>query len=149
MAGRFAKGWTIWMGDAGSPENFVKIAHIKSIDGPQANVRIVETTTHDTEGNFVEKLAVLIDAGKLSFMINWNPDLPTHDPELTGSLWNVLEGLEERYFQLRAAPSNPNAQVGSFQGFVTQHSLKLPVDNVQDASITIDIDGAVTWTSTP
>lgn len=146
MAGRFAKGTKLYMGDDDSPENFVLVAHVKSITGPGYNVTIIDTTTHDTVGNFREKAAVLIDAGQLTFNLNFNPDETTHDPTTANSMLGVLQNLQERYWELRLATgSNPGAEKMSFRGYVTSHSMNFPVDNVQEASITVEIDGAVTW----
>jgi hypothetical protein len=145
MAGRFAKGTTLWMGDAASPENFVKIANVKSISGPDYSVTVIDTTTHDTVGNFREKAAVLIDAGKLSFNCNFDPDTATQDPVAVTSMFAVLNDLEERYFELRLAASNPGGEIMRFLGFVTKHSLQFPVDNIQELMVEIEIDGEPVW----
>jgi hypothetical protein len=145
MAGRFAKGTTLWMGNAASPLSWVKVANVKSISGPDYSVTVIDTTTHDTVGNFREKAAVLIDAGKLSFNMNFDPDDATQDPVATTSLFNKLNNLTEWYFQLRLAASNPGGEIMQFQGFVTKHSLQFPVDNVQEAMIEVEIDGEPVW----
>jgi hypothetical protein len=145
MAGIKAKGTTLWMGDAGSPENFVKVANVKSISGPQYAVTIVDTTTHDTVGNFREKAAVLIDAGTLSFKANFDPANATQDPTVANSLFAVLNDLEERYFELRLSDANVGNEIMRFFGFVTKFSMMFPVDNVQEVDIEIVIDGEPTW----
>lgn len=149
MAGRFAKGTGLYVSDgvASPGTGWTKIADVKSITGPGYNVTIIDTTTHSTVGNFREKAAVLIDAGKLSFNVNFNPDDPTLAPA-TG-LMAALQALEEQDFQLRLAASNPEHQMMSFSGFVTGHSFTFPVDNVQEAAVEIEIDGAVTWGTAP
>ena len=142
MAGLFAKGTSLWVGDGLSPEGFTKIANVKSISGPGYNVTVVDTTTHSTVGNFREKAAVLIDAGKISCDVNFDPSDPTLAPA-TGIL-NDLQNLTERNMQLRFPPSDTLHTRMNFKGFFTDHPFTFPVDNVIDGKVTIDIDGAIT-----
>lgn len=143
MAGLFAKGTSLWVGDGQSPENFTKIANVKSISGPGYNVTVVDTTTHSTVGNFREKAAVLIDPGKLTFAVNFDPSDPTLAPA-TGIL-STLQALGEPNMQLRFPPSDGLHTRMNFKGFFTDHPFTFPVDNVINGNITIDIDGPITF----
>lgn len=143
MAGLFAKGTGLYVGDAASPLSFTKIANVKSITGPGFNVTVVDTTTHSTTGNFREKAAVLVDAGKVTFAVNFDPADPTLAPS-TG-LMNTLQNLTEKDFQIRFPASDTGHTRANFAGFITGHSFTFPVDNVIDANIEIEIDGAITW----
>jgi len=147
MAGIFAKGTGLYVGDGASPEAFTKVANVKSIDGPSYKVQVVKTTTHSTVGNFEEKAAVLIDAGQLKFTANFDPDDPTLNPTTAGSLFSSMQALEAVNFQLRLSPGNPNHQMMTGRGFIVDHGFKFPVDNIQEATIAIEIDGALTWTT--
>lgn len=150
MAGLFAKGTALWVGDDASPPLYTKIANVKSISGPDINVTVVDTTTHSTVGNFREKAAVLIDAGQVGFEINFDPDDPTLDPTASNTLWDNCVNLRTRSYQLRLAPSNVGNEMMVFNGFVTKHGFMFPVDNVQTCNMTIDIDGEPIWdTFTP
>ena len=145
MAGIFAKGTGLYVGNGASPEVFTKIANVKSIDGPDFKVKEIDTTTHSTVGNFVEKAAVLVDAGSLKFSVNFDPADPTLNPTTVGSVFDSMQSLDTRNWQVRLSPGNSSNVKMSFAGFVTGHSFKFPVDNVQEAMISISIDGAVTW----
>lgn len=148
MAGLFAKGTAIYKGNAASPEVFTKIANVKSINGPGFQVTVIDTTTHSTVGNFREKAAVLIDPGKLSFMVNYDPADPTLAPA-TG-LFDEMQNLTESNYQLRFPPSDALNTMMTFRGFVTGHPFTFPVDNVVEGNLEITIDGAVTFgTFTP
>lgn len=149
MAGLFAKGAGLYTGDGASPEVFTKIANVRSITGPGYNVTVVDTTTHSTVGNFREKAAVLIDAGKLTFAVNYNPADPTLDPANVLSALNHLQDLDEIHFQLWAPPSDTTNTRLNFSGFFTQHSLVFPVDNVWQGNIEVEIDGAITFDTHP
>lgn len=149
MAGLFAKGAGLYAGDGQSPQTFTKIANVRSITGPGYNVTVVDTTTHSTVGNFREKAAVLIDAGKLTFAVNFDPSDPTLDPNQVGSALNHLQNLDEIDFQLWAPPSDTTKTRLNFRGFFTQHSLTFPVDNVWQGNVEIEIDGAITFDTHP
>lgn len=145
MAGLFAKGTGLYVGDGASPEVFTKVANVKGISGPDVDVTIVDTTTHSTTGNWREKAAVLIDGGAISFTANFDPDDPTLDPTASDTLWDHLVNLDDVNWQLRLSPANVNKQMMVFAGFVTKHGFNFPVDNVQEASISIMTDGEIAW----
>lgn len=148
MAGLFAKGTTLWVGDASSPTSFAKIGKVKSITGPGFNVSFIDTTTHDTTGNFREQAAVLCEAGDISFAVNYDPADATLAPA-TG-LFDQMQDLAEKDFQLRFPASDSTHARMNFKAFVASHPFTFPVDNVIEANITLKIDGAVTWdTYTP
>jgi hypothetical protein len=145
MAGLFAKGTGLYVGDGASPQVFTKILNLKSITGPEVDVTIVDTTTHSTVGNWREKAAVLINGGAVSFSANFDPDDPTLDPNASDTVWDNLVNLRSRDYQLRLSPANTNQQMMVFSGFVTKHGFTFPVDNVQEAAISIETDGPITW----
>lgn len=143
MAGLFAKGTGLFVGNGASPEVFTKIANVKSISGPAYNVTVVDVTTHSTAGNFREKAAVLVDAGKVSFGVNFDPSDATLAPA-TG-LFNDMSNLTERNFQLRFPPSDASKTRCNFSGFVVGHPFNFPVDNVIEGTIELDITGEPIW----
>lgn len=143
MAGLFAKGTGLYVGNGASPEVFTKIANVKSISGPNYSVTVVDTTTHSTVGNFREKAAVLVDAGKVSFGVNFDPSDATLAPA-TG-LFNDMSNLTERHFQLRFPPSDVLNTRMNFSAFVTSHPFNFPVDNVIEGTVEFDITGEPTF----
>lgn len=143
MAGLFAKGTSLWVGNGASPEVFTKIGKVKSVNGPGFSVTFVDTTTHDTTGNFREKAAVLCEAGDISFTVNYDPSDATLAPA-TG-LYDQMQDLARKNFQLRFPASDTLNTRMNFAGYVGGHPFTFPVDNVIEANISITIDGAVTW----
>ena len=139
MAGLFAKGTRLLKGDGASPENFTAIANVKSISGPGFKVTVIDTTTHSTVGNYREKAPVLVDAGTLTFMVNYDPNDATLAPA-TG-LINDLSELTTSNWQLQFPPSDSLNTQMEFSGFVTGHPFTFPVDNVIEGNIEITIDG--------
>lgn len=143
MAGLAAKGTALYTGTNASPIVYTKIGKVKSISGPGFNVDFVDTTTHDTVGNFREFAAILCSAGDISFTVNYDPADTTLAPA-TG-LYNTMQGLTRIPFKLVFPPSDTLSTTMEFYGYVSQHPFTFPVDNIVEATIGIKIDGAITW----
>ncbi len=141
MSIRSAKGTLLKIGDGTSPEEFTTIGQVRSIAGPTTSAIVQDVTTHSTAGNWMEKLAVLIDPGTLSFPVNYDSADEAH-AFVTG-MWADMIALTERNFECLFAGS-----VGklAFAAFFTSHGFDLPVDNVIQASIELTITGAITAT---
>ena len=138
MAIRSAKGTLIKLGDGTSPEVFTTVGQVRSISGPTTTATVQDVTTHSTAGNWMEKLAVLIDPGSLSFPINYDSADATH--QFATGLWDLLVNLTVRGFRC-VFP----ASIGYLQmdGMVTGHGFDCPVDNVLQANIEVTIFGAI------
>lgn len=140
---RSAKGTLQQVGDGASPQLFPTITQVRSIAGPTTKATIQDITTHSTTGNWMEKLATLIDPGDLSFAINYDGSDNLH--KFATGLWNLFINLTTRTHRT-VLP----ASIGyfSYSGYVTQHAFDLPVDNVIRANIQITINGAITAANT-
>lgn len=137
-----AKGSILKVGDEASPHNYAAISQVRSISGPSTKPKIVDITTHDSPGNSVRKLAVLVDYGQLGFDINFDGDDTSHAFD-TG-IWNDLVNLTKRSFQ----DIFPNsAGYLTFTAYFTDHSFNQPVDNVLGAKISVDITDNIEATS--
>jgi hypothetical protein len=148
MSGLFAKGASLWKGNAASPEVFSKIGKVKSITGPGFSVKFVDGTTHDTTSNFDEPVAVQCSAGDITFAVNYDPADPTLAPA-TG-LYEQMQALARGHFQMRFPASDSLHTRMNFTAFVASHPMAFPVDNLIEATIALKIDGAIVWdTFTP
>ncbi len=141
MAIRSAKGTLIQIGDAASPEVFATIGQVRSISGPSTVATVQDVTTHSTSGNFMEKLATLIDPGSISFPINFDSTDVTHI--FSTGLWADLIALTLRNFQLVLPASFGQMD---FAAYLSSHAFELPVDNVIQAAIELAITGAISMT---
>lgn len=143
MAIRSAKGTLMKLGNGASPEVFTTISQVRSIAGPTTKATVQDVTTHSTSGNWMEKLATLIDPGTLSFPINYDKTDTAH--AFTTGIWNLLINLTEKNFHC-VFP----ASIGylSFSAYATSHAFDLPVDNVIRANIELTINGAITAANT-
>ena len=139
MAVRSAKGTLMKLGNGATPEVYATIGQVRSVSGPTPKATVQDVTTHSTSGNWMEKLATLIDPGNLSFPINYDNSDATH--MFATGLWADMIGLVVRSFQTIFPASMGTLK---FSGYVTGHGFDCPVDNVLSASIEITIYGAIT-----
>lgn len=139
---RSAKGTAQMLGDGGSPEEFSLIGQVRSITGPTTSATVQDVTTHSTAGNWMEKLATLIDPGTLSFPMNYDADDATH--QFATGLWNTLINLTQANYETIFP-----ASLGSlrYAAYLTGMPFDLPVDNVIQQTITLTINGAITATN--
>jgi hypothetical protein len=143
MGIRSAKGTLQQIGDGASPELFTTITQVRSIAGPTTKATVVDVTTHSTAGNWMEKLAVLIDPGSNSFAINYDKEDAKH--AFSTGLWNLMINLTPKNHRT-VLPASIGYML--YEGYVTSHAFDLPVDNVIRANIEITINGAITAANT-
>ena len=136
-----AKGTLQQLGDAASPEVFTTIAQVRSISGPSVSATVQDITTHSTAGNWMERLATLVDPGEISFAVNLDLADATH--AFATGLWNLLINLTERNYQT-VFPSS--AGTLAYAAYVSSHGFDAPVDNVLQGNMALAIDGAITGT---
>lgn len=134
MAITTAKGTTMEISDLASPPTYASIGQVRSIAGPTVKPKIQDITTHDTPGFWNRKLATLIDAGTVSFDINFNSADATHN--FTTGLWNQLVGLVLSGFR-NVFPNSAGHLI--YKGYIAQHEFSAPVDNVLLAKIQVAI----------
>lgn len=139
MAIRSAKGTLQKIGDGASPEVFSTIGQVRSVSGPTTKATVQDVTTHSTSGNWMEKLATLIDPGALSFPINYDNADATH--AFATGMWADLIALTVRNFQT-IFPSSMGQL--DYAAYLTGHGFDCPVDNVLQANIELTIYGAIT-----
>lgn len=138
MAIRSAKGTLQKLGSAASPPVFATVGQVRSITGPSTRATVQDVTTHSTTGNWMEKLATLIDPGTIGFAINYDKAESTH-AFLTG-MWANLIALTQSDWET-VLP----ASIGTlyYQGYLTSHAFTLPVDNVISCAIEVAINGSI------
>jgi len=138
MAITTAKGTIIKIGDGASPEDFSAIGEVRSIDGPSASAVVQDITTHSTSGNWMNKLATLLDPGNVSFAINFDSVDATH--AFATGMWADFIALTKR--NLQEIFPNSAGQL-DFSGYFIGHPFVAPVDNVLQANIELALTGAI------
>ena len=115
------------------------ISQVRSITGPTVKPKMVDVTTHDTPGYWARKIAVLIEAGDISFEVNFDHSDASH--AFTTGMWNQMVGLIKTGLQM-VFPNS--AGTLTFPGYIGQHEFNVPVDNVLAAKIQFAITDAIT-----
>lgn len=116
------------------------IAEVRSINGLSLSVKKVDVTSHSSSEPWSEAQATLLDAGDLSFEINYIPSNPTHNN--TSGLLSFLTSRATKAWTLTFPDSG--ASSWGFDGFISKFEMQAPVDNVLTAKITITATGKPT-----
>lgn len=143
MAIRSAKGTLIKKGNGASPQVYSAIGQVRSIAGPTTKSIVQDVTTHSTSGNWMEKLATLIDPGTFSAPANYDKADLTH--AFATGLWNDLINLTVATYRIVFPASIGYLQMSAY---VTGHSFDAPVDNVLRVNLEWTINGSISTANT-
>lgn len=135
-------GTLLQMGDGADPEAFTTIAEVKDIGGPEYETGTHDVTNQSSPGAVREFIAGLIDAGEVTFDVNWQPDNATHDAA-TGLL-SVQLARKAVNFRLVWTQFDPDERC-NFAALVTGFSGTSPADDPMNASVTLKVTGLPTW----
>lgn len=131
-------GTLLKMGDGAEPEVYTTVAEVKDIGGPEMEADVIEVTNQDSTGGWKEFIAGLLDAGEVTFDVNWLPGDATQDA--TTGLVSVMFARVKRNFRLQW-PGTGAGKVCTFPALVTGISPDSPVDDANTASITLKVTG--------
>jgi len=118
-------------------ETFTTIAEVKDISGPGMSLNTADVTAHDGSG-WREHVATLLDAGEVSFDVNYVPTNATHNN--TAGLIKMMTSRALRNYQLVF----PGPTTWTFAAFVTGFEPGSPVDGALTASVSMRISGQPT-----
>lgn len=131
-----AQGIVIAIGDGATPtEAFTTIPEVKSFSGPGGSASVIDVT--DLQSAAKEKRMGLQDEGQLTLSINYIPDNAVHQ-----GLRTDRANQTKRNFRMTF--TDTGATVWDFAAFVTGFSVSGGVDGVVEASVTLEISGAIT-----
>jgi predicted secreted protein len=121
-----------------SGSNWVNIAEINSITGPNKSRDTIDTTSLDTTGGYRTFIGGFRDGGTVTLPMNFTRD--GYDLMNTDFEADVLNNYEIFL---------PDLEYTSFEfeGLVTELGLAIPTDDKITADVTIKISGAVTVNS--
>lgn len=142
MAIRSAKGTLLQIGAISSPADWDTIGQLRAFSqsGPTATVQ--DITTHSTAGNWMEKLATLLDPGTISGPVNFDPADATH--AFSTGVWADLIALTDRAVRI-VFPASMGKLTMS-HGYFTSFAFDFPTDNVLQANFEYTPSGAITAT---
>lgn len=123
-------------GDGGNPESFTAVGKVVSFQGPGGTANVIDVTSLESTAR--QKLMGIADEGQFTLEVN----LRTDDTQQMG-LKNDRTSRTLRNFELIL--TDVGTTTLSFAGYVLGFSISGAVDDKISASITIEVDGAVTW----
>lgn len=132
-------GTFLKIGDGVSPpdESFTTIAEVKNITGPSMSGNVVDVTTHSTGVPWRDKIVTLLDAGEISFDINFIPTAATHS--YTSGLVKDFKNRTKRNFVL--VFSDSASTTWAIAAYVSKFACTETVDGVITGAITLTITG--------
>jgi hypothetical protein len=120
-----------------TPAAWIAIGEIDTWDGPGGSASMYETTHLGSSAK--EKMIGLPDEGQLSLSMNWELDTDVgQQAAATARLARTLKNFRLTF---------SDASTATFGGYVLGLSSSGGVDGKAAGSITIEITGAVTWSS--
>jgi len=131
-----SQGIKIAYSNGGSPSSFADIGNITNFAGPGGQATPIDVSNLDSA--FREKLIGLPDEGQFSFEVNLDPDNATHQ-----ALRNARAARTR--LEMRITLTDTTATVLTFYAYVLGFAINGAVDAAVKASITLEIDGAVSW----
>jgi len=135
MPGVAAFGTQLLRGDGETEEEFVPIANVTSISGPELSRETIDVTAHNSEDAWMEFLGSIKDSGEVSVDINYDP--AQHDV-LVGD----FDDDAPRNYQI-VFPTTPTT-TWSFAALLTGFSSEAPYDDKLSASLTLKVSGKPT-----
>lgn len=145
MAGIAAFGIVLEQGDTPDHQEgttvYTAIAQVADFSGPSLSAENIDVTAHDSTGAFREYVPSFLDAGEVSFTLNFDPGLTNHTDFL-----NTYLNRELNIYQL-TFPDTGSTQ-WRFSAYVTGFEMSAPLDDKLSADVTLLIAGAPTFVVT-
>jgi len=132
-----SQGVVINVGTADSPSAYHAVGSVISFSGPGGSASVIDTTTLASTAK--EKMMGLPDEGEFTMEVL----VDNTDTNGQVALKTARTNRTLKYFKVVLTDSPQT--YGKFTGYVLGYAINGSVDNVVKASITIAIDGAVTW----
>lgn len=125
-----------------------KVAEVLSLTPPSPTRDTIDTTTHDSSGDYREFISSLIDAGEATVLIHYNPgsvdDQAINAALATGDLKAFAMDLN------RPAGAGGGQWRVSGSGLVTGYApADVVIDDKMTATLTIKVSGPLVQAATP
>jgi len=142
MAGVAALGIVVQFGTTTGTTTSATLANVTNVSGMDSDAEEIDVTAHDSSGAYREFVPSFIDAGEVSFDINFDPRNATHRATSGGILWlrdqRIIAPFKIKF------PGTPTDSV-SFMGFVKSVPFDGPFDDKLSATVTVRVSGSATW----
>lgn len=142
--GKAGRGTLLQMGDGGSPEVFATVGNVASVNGPNETMTMLDGT-HLGSGDFMEKIAGMKDGGQVSLNVHYDPTNATHDQ--TTGLKAKFDNKTLTNFRLNFAAIWNSNNLVSFAAFVNLGPISVAPNEIITRETTLEVSGAVTWST--
>lgn len=143
--GKAGRGALLKMGDAGSPEVFTSVANIASVNGPNESMTMLDGT-HLNSGEFMEKIPGMKDGGQVTLTCHFDPTNATHDA--TTGLKQKFDDKELTNFKIDLSGVGwTTNNLISFAAYVNLGAISLAPNEIITRDVTLEVSGAVTWST--
>jgi len=133
-------GTLLKIGNGSTSETFATIAEVRDIKGPNLKLNTKEVTSHSSTDGWKEYIGTLLEAGEISFDLNWLPADSTHS--FSAGLVKDMVGRTKRNFQIVFPAAAP--LTWSFTALVVGFNPGAPVDGELLGSVTLQVTGKPT-----
>lgn len=119
------------------------VAQIVDLGGPSAEADQIEVSHRDSR--YRRYVAGMVDGGEVQFDVIFDPDHPSHDPTIAGSMYDLLDSGEVNEFRTIYPGQGSDTTTATFDAFVSQFGIDSPMEDGIKGDITLKITGAITW----
>lgn len=133
-----SQGTKIAYSDGGSPSSFTNLGNITSITGLGGTAAPVHDVSN-LDSTFKEKMMGLPDEGQIT--LNFNPD-----PDNTGHIALRTARKARTRLEFRVTLTDAGPSIAQFYGYVLTFAPDINQGQPVRGSMSIEIDGEVSWT---
>lgn len=141
MSNRYAAFGTILRrGDGATPEQFTPIAGVESFGGPALSLDVEDVTSHDSADAFEEVVPTIVRTGDVSIELRYDPADPGQK-----ALLDDLKARKKSNYEMEFP--DVDSTTAAFGAYVTSFEPDAPHGGALTASVTLKVDGKVTFTT--
>lgn len=122
---------------------YTEVAQIRDLSGPAAEADQIEVSHRGSR--YRRYVAGMVDGGEVTFDVVFDPDHASHDPTISGSMYDLLESGEVSSFRITFPGVGNDVTTATFDAFVSGFEINSPLEDGITADLTLKITGAVTW----
>lgn len=132
---------------AATPGTYAAFGQVKDIDGPSGDANQIETSHRDSA--FRKYQAGMRDGGEVTFDIVFDPNLAAHDPTLATSVYKDWELGRMANYKISFPGVAAALTTCIFAAFTSAFSFSAPMEDALVASLTLKVNGVLTWAHVP
>jgi len=118
------------------------VVQVREISGPAVSTTVIDVSSRAAIARTF--LSGMQDSGEVTFDIVYDPDEAGHSATVAGGLVKLQKDGTASVWKL-LFPVATTVVGATFSAFVTNFSLKTPLDDAMTADLTLKITGDVTW----